>query len=55
MVIMTGCNEVVGKRKMSGNKYVVTYYRDKGAKKTYHFQLEKNNKTKNLKLTWDSM
>ena len=41
--------------KMNGNKYVVTYYHDKGAKKTYHFQLEKNNKRKNLKLRWDKM
>ena len=41
--------------KMNGNNYVVTYYRDKGAKKTYHFQLEKNNKRKNLKLTWEGI
>lgn len=41
--------------KMNGNKYVVTYYYDKGARKTYHFQLEKNNKKKNLKMTWEGM
>ena len=41
--------------KMNSNKYVVTYYHDKGAKKTYHFQIEKNNKKKNLKLTWEGM
>lgn len=41
--------------KMSSNKYLVTYYHDKGAKKTYYFQLEKNNKKKNLKLTWEGM
>ena len=34
------------------NTYVVTYYHNKGAKKTYHFQIMKGEKTKNLKLKW---
>ena len=41
--------------KMNSNKYLVTYYHDKGAKKVYHFQLEKNNKKKNLKMTWEGL
>ena len=38
--------------KMNSNKYLVTYYHDKGAKKVYHFQIEKDNMKKNLKMTW---
>ena len=38
--------------KMNKNTYLVTYYRNKGVKKTYHFQIEKGNETKNLKLKW---
>ncbi len=41
--------------KMNSNTYVVTYYHDKGAKKIYHFQIEKNNKKKNLKMTWEGI
>lgn len=37
--------------KVNSNAYAVTYYRDKGVKKTYHFQISKNAKKRNLKLT----
>jgi hypothetical protein len=37
--------------KVNSNAYAVSYYRHKGVKKTYHFQISKNDKKKNLKLT----
>lgn len=37
--------------KMNSNTYVVSYYHDKSVKKTYHFQILKNDTKKNLKLT----
>lgn len=41
--------------KMNTNKYLVTYYHNKGAKKVYHFQLEKGDMKKNLKMTWEGI
>ena len=38
--------------KMNSNTYLVTYYHNKGMKKTYHFQIAKGEETKNLKLKW---
>lgn len=37
--------------KINSNTYLVSYYRDKSVKKTYHFQIVKDNLKKNLKLT----
>ncbi|MEN8789711.1 MAG: hypothetical protein ABF295_09370 [Flavobacteriaceae bacterium] len=37
---------------MSENTYMVTYFHNKGVKKTYHFQISKGDETKNLKLVW---
>ena len=37
---------------MHKNTYLVTYFHNKGVKKTYHFQIAKGEETKNLKLTW---
>ena len=41
--------------KVNGNTYVVSYYKDRGVKKTYHFQVEKDRVKKNLKLTFDML
>ena len=38
--------------KINKYTYVVSYYKDKSIKKTYHFQIENGNKKKNLKMTW---
>ncbi|MGI9547492.1 MAG: hypothetical protein ACR2MM_09665 [Flavobacteriaceae bacterium] len=40
---------------MSKNTYMVTYYHNKGVKKTYHFQVKKGDETKNMKLKWKTM
>ncbi|MGB5665969.1 MAG: hypothetical protein WBM53_03905 [Maribacter sp.] len=37
--------------KINSNAYAVSYYRDKGVKKTYHFQISKEDLKQNLKLT----
>ncbi|MGB5691651.1 MAG: hypothetical protein WBM43_03495 [Flavobacteriaceae bacterium] len=37
---------------MSENTYRVTYFHNKGVKKTYHLQISKGDETKNLKVTW---
>ncbi len=37
---------------MSENTYRVTYFQNKGVKKTYHFQITKGDETKNLKVIW---
>ena len=37
---------------MNKNTYLVTYYHNKGMKKTYHFQITKGEESKNLKLKW---
>ena len=37
---------------MNENTYRVTYFHNKGVKKTYHFQISKGDDTKNLKVTW---
>jgi hypothetical protein len=37
---------------ISENTYMLTYFHNKGFKKTYHFQISKGDETKNLKLTW---
>ena len=40
--------------KMSKNTYLVSYYKDEGVKKTYHFRISKGEETKNLKLVWEA-
>ena len=39
---------------MSKNTYLVSYYKDEGVKKTYHFQISKGEETKNLKFVWEA-
>ncbi len=34
------------------NTYVVSYYRDKSITKTYHFQIQKGNEKRNIKMEW---
>ena len=38
--------------KINKNSYVVSYYKDKSVKKTYHFQIQNGKKKKNLKMEW---
>ncbi len=40
---------------MNSNTYLVSYYKNKGVKKIYHFKIEKDGETKSLKMKMKAM